>query len=127
MLKESAGAILNSQPVVLDAENLGQMIKSVYDWKCVLIGSRDADYPTFYLGMGRNKNYSYNKISRRWTRVPETLKFDLPAQTLIYAEAVQENGGEGKGMRKCPALHIFDAVFVAGEDWRDYELKERNR
>ena len=32
------------------------------------------------------------------------------------------------GMRKCPALHIIDAVYVAGEDWRvKYDLKERNR
>ena len=31
-------------------------------------------------------------------------------------------------MRKCPALHIIDAVYVAGEDWREkYDLKERNR
>lgn len=99
----------------------------MYDWKCILIGSKDSDYPTFYLGMGRNKNYSYNKTSHKWMRVPDSLKFDLPAQTLIYAEAVQENRGEGKGMRKCPALHIFDAMFVSGEDWQDYDLKERNR
>ena len=32
------------------------------------------------------------------------------------------------GMRKCPALHIIDAVYIAGEDWRvKYDLKERNR
>ena len=31
-------------------------------------------------------------------------------------------------MRKCPALHIIDAVYIAGEDWRvKYDLKERNR
>ena len=61
-------------------------------------------------------------------RVQDNLKFDLPAKTLIYAEAVQEGRGEGKGMRKCPALHIIDAVFVAGEDWRSkYDFKERNR
>ena len=32
------------------------------------------------------------------------------------------------GMRKCPAMHVIDAVYVAGEDWREkYDLKERNR
>ena len=31
-------------------------------------------------------------------------------------------------MRKCPALHVIDAVYVAGEDWQEkYDLKERNR
>ena len=53
-------------------------------------------------------------------------KFDLPAQTLIYAEAVQECRGEARGMRKCPSLHVIDAVYVAGEDWRNHDLKTRN-
>ena len=32
-------------------------------------------------------------------------------------------------MRKCPALHIIDAIIVAGENWHElgYDLKERNR
>ena len=74
--------------------------------------------------LGRSKNYFYNRINNRWQRVNE--KFDLPAQTLIYAEAVQECRGEAKGMRKCPSLHVIDAMYVAGEDWRNHDLKTRN-
>ena len=32
----------------------------------------------------------------------------------------------GKGMRKGPSLHIIDALFIAGEDIRNKELKLRN-
>jgi len=120
--------ILESAGTSLDPINLNTAVKSVFDWKCILMGSVRSEDCTFYLGMGRNKNYSYNKIQHRWQAVPHSFRFDLPAQTLIYAESVQENRGEGKGMRKCPALHIIDAVYIAGEDWRvKYDLKERNR
>ena len=69
--------------------------------------------------------YFVNRTNNRWQRVNEA-KFDLPAQTLIYAEAVQECRGEARGMRKCPSLHVIDAVYVAGEDWRNHDLKTRN-
>jgi len=120
--------IIESAPTLLTPSNLNTSVKSVFDWKCVLLGSLRPEDCTYYLGMGRNKNYFYNKLQRRWAPVPHSCRFDLPAQTLIYAESVQENRGEGKGMRKCPALHVIDAVYVAGEDWREkYDLKERNR
>ena len=32
----------------------------------------------------------------------------------------------GKGMRKGPGLHVLDALFIAGEDVRNFDLKVRN-
>ena len=90
-------SILESTGTLLNPVNLSTTIKSVFDWKCVLVGSPRSEECTFYLGLGRNKNYSYNKVQRRWNPVPYHFRFDLPAQTLIYAESVQENKGEGKG------------------------------
>ena len=90
--------ILESAGTSLDPINLNTAVKSVFDWKCILMGSVRSEDCTFYLGMGRNKNYSYNKIQHRWQAVPHSFRFDLPAQTLIYAESVQENRGEGKGI-----------------------------
>lgn len=129
MLSEPEQSCLKSScATLLDAKSIDKAVKSVFDWKCLLIGSARGEEPTFYMGMGRNKNFYFNKSAQHWLRVPETLKFDLPARTLIFAETVQEGRGEGKGMRKCPALHVIDAVYVAGEDWRNrYDLKERNR
>lgn len=129
MLSDSEQSCLKSSAAtLLNASSIDKEVKSVFDWKCILIGSSRGETPTFYMGMGRNKNFYFNKSAQNWLRVPETLKFDLPARTLIFAEAVQEGRGEGKGMRKCPALHVIDAVYVAGEDWRNrYDLKERNR
>jgi cap1 methyltransferase len=114
-------------PNLLTPENLGTSIQSVFDWKCILTGAPTPVDVTFFLGMGRNKNYQFNLTTSQWVRVQDNLKFDLPAKTLIYAEAVQECRGEGKGMRKCLALHIIDAVYLAGEDLRSkYNLKTRN-
>ena len=87
----------DSSATLLTPVSLNSSVKSVFDWKCMLVGSLRSEECTFYMGMGRNKNYCYNKMAKRWTEVPHSLKFDLPAQTLIYAESVQENRGEGKG------------------------------
>ena len=124
MLGVSSKALLDAVPTLLTPANLESSIKSIFDWKCIPLGGKAQDC-TFYLGLGRSKNYFYNRNSNRWQRVND-MKFDLPAQTLIYAEAVQECRGEAKGMRKCPSLHVIDAVYVAGEDWRNHDLKARN-
>ena len=123
MLGPSSKSVLEAPSTTLTPANLENSIKSILDWKCIPLGGKAQDC-TFYLGLGRSKNYFYNRSSNRWQRVNE--KFDLPAQTLIYAEAVQECRGEAKGMRKCPSLHVIDAVYVAGEDWRNHDLKTRN-
>ena len=69
-----------------------RFFQSIYDWKCVLTGGK----PKFYFGgVGRNRNYWYDQDSQIWKRCPDSLKFDMPSRTLIYAEEVIECRGEG--------------------------------
>ena len=63
-------SIIESSPTLLVPSNLNTAVKSVFDWKCVLLGSLRPEDCTYYLGMGRNKNYFYNKLQRRWAPVP---------------------------------------------------------
>jgi cap1 methyltransferase len=113
-------------PNLLTPENMGICIQSVFDWKCFLTGAPTPVDVTFFLGMGQNKNFQLNLTTSQWVRVNDNIKFDLPAKTLIYAEIVQECHGEGKGMQKLFALHIIEAVYLAGEDLRSiYSLKTR--
>ena len=41
----------------------------------------------FFLGMGRSKAY-FLKAGGQWERTDDKIKFDLPANSLIYAEIV---------------------------------------
>ena len=61
-----SGMTLVKTPISrLTPRNIDEKIKSIYDWKCVLI----AGNPTFFLGMGgRNRNYFYNQESQKWNR-----------------------------------------------------------
>ncbi len=114
---------LNAPATTLDPPNLPKLLPTIYDWKCVLTGAP----PTFFLGMGRSKNYMFDPTRRNWTRVPEELRFDLPPETIVIAEVIDEFRGEGKSMRRGRAVHIIDALIIAGEDLRSkYDLKFRN-
>jgi hypothetical protein len=67
----------------LTSENLATKIKSIFDWKFVLLGSPKgvSVERTFFLGMGRTKVYQYNAAGRTnpWQKTDENLKFELPA------------------------------------------------
>jgi hypothetical protein len=73
---------------VLDGSNFETFLKMPYDWKCVLVGGSSATDRGFFLGMGRSKMY-FMRTGGQWERTDDKIKFDLPANTLIYAEIVQ--------------------------------------
>ena len=103
-MKINDQALLTSQPTCLEPQTLDKVIKSVFDWKCILLGGQC----TFYMGMGRNKNYWFNRMNQRWMRVGDNLKFDLPAKTIVLAEAVQEGRGEGKTRLKAEKKELAE-------------------
>ncbi len=130
--------------------NFGDLVKSVFDWKFVILGASSSNNKgpspigggiglsvgvtggcerTFFLGLGRTKIFQYNGTGRGnpWQKTDEAhLKFELPAGSLIYAEVVQEMRGEFKAMRRVKAVHVIDVLFIGGEDVRMHDFKYRS-
>lgn len=135
---------MENKAVNLSPKNYSEVIKSIYDWKCVLLGSSttsggmnggfdcgDSNQGRgFFLGMGRLKVFRLTPSSRgghHWVRIPQdTLKFELPLGTLIYGEVVEEKRGEARSMRRVTGFHIIDALYLGGEDIRTIDFKTRN-
>ena len=108
----------------MDVATAQETFKSVYDWRCVVLGL-EADHAnqTFYLGTGRNNVFRWDISKSRWQKVMESI--ELARDTLVYAELVQELRGEGRSQKRSYALHIIDAVCLGGVDVSQLHLKER--
>ncbi|KAG1683248.1 PiggyBac transposable element-derived protein 4 [Nymphon striatum] len=59
----------------------------------------------------------------KWKKLEMTL--ELPKDTVLYAEIVNELQGEGRAQKKVKALHILDALFLGGKDIRHLDFVER--
>lgn len=102
-------------------------IKSIYDYYCLVSGTKRADKQNriFVLGLGRSHIYKWDGQSgSKWTKM-EMLNAEIPKNTLFYAELVQELQGEGKGQRRKTALHIIDVLVLGDEDVRKLSYKDR--
>jgi cap1 methyltransferase len=124
ILLNSTGALNSKSRGILDVVTAQETFKSVYDWRCVVLGL-EADHAnqTFYLGMGRNNVFRWEITKSRWQKVMESI--ELARDTLVYAELVQELRGEGRSQKRSYALHIIDAVCLGGVDVSQLHLKER--
>jgi len=120
----------------LVARNYRDQLKTgVYDWKFVLLGSSINEAGAvsmgghgdrgFFYGMGRSKVYRLTPRGS-WERTEDTLRFEMPAGTLVYGEVVREMRGEARSMRRVTAFHIIDALYLGGEDLREMDIKTRN-
>jgi cap1 methyltransferase len=108
----------------MDVASAQETFKSVYDWRCVVLGlEADNANQTFYLGMGRNNVFRWELSKSRWQKVVESI--ELARDTLVYAELVPELRGEGRSQKRSYALHIIDAVCLGGVDVSQLHLKER--
>jgi len=140
-----ASRLLSNQSISQDCDNvirsiddLNKHVKSVYDWRFV-VTSTHPDIPetkesrTFLLSTGRQRVYYLASGSssswRQLSTMPQlpNCKLELPAETLLYVELVWEMKGEGKAQRKTMAVHVIDALFLAGEDIRSKHLTDRSR
>lgn len=111
------------QHEVLSHQKL-RSIQSLYDYRCFVTGSNKRH---FIMGLERGHVYIRNVDSRnQWRKLDEQqIHIELPSETLIEAEIVQEFQGEGKGQRKQNTIHAVDAYYLCGTDVRNYHFNER--
>ena len=130
-LLHSQSSILHQHETVLrdsSYQGLNESIKSVYDWKAVVVGA-PRDHPnerSFILGLGRTKVFMLDQSSGSfWRRLDDSVKFELSPGTLLYGEVVTEYRGEGKSQRKVKSVHIIDGWYLGGEDISSKHFMER--
>ena len=67
----------------LQANSLASKIKSIFDWKFVILGQAEPKERTFFLGMGRKKVYKFDPSRREnpWSLLRSSdphITFELP-------------------------------------------------
>lgn len=115
-------------PDELNIHNLNDKIHSAYDFRFMMLASpKDGRKDrAFYLGLGGSNVYNWDgRGTSVWRRV--STMFELPPDTLVYAEIVQENRGEHKAQRKINTLHLIDGLVLNGKDVRNMHIVDRHR
>jgi len=135
-LLNSTSLLKDEEVVVKNMEDLSKNIKSIYDWRYVVIGTRQnysdsmpvQEIRTFLVSTGRQR-VSFYTHNGRWQTLNtlSNCRIDLPAETILYAEVLWEMKGESKAQKKVMSIHVIDAMFLAGEDVRSHHFNERNR
>ena len=113
----------------LEAASLEHHLRSVYDWRAVVLGVGKEGLGTertFFLGLGRSRVYRLETASGYWRRLEDGLKFELAPNTLLYGEIVKEYRGEGKSQRRVTGVHIMDGFVLGGEDISGLHFMERH-
>ncbi|KAI0211494.1 Cap-specific mRNA (nucleoside-2'-O-)-methyltransferase 1 [Lamellibrachia satsuma] len=111
-----------SEPTLLTFSNMQEKIKSVFDHRCLLTGSEQRH---LLLSLGKTSIYRWDPRSRnKWVKL-EDFRTELPRDTLVEAEIVQELRGENKGQRRVKGLHILDGMFLSGDDITNLHFNER--
>ncbi|XP_046632106.1 cap-specific mRNA (nucleoside-2'-O-)-methyltransferase 1-like isoform X1 [Daphnia pulicaria] len=109
----------------LDMPKFQDAVKSVHDWRCVVLGlEKDNPLQAFFLGLGRNNVFRWDATKCRWLKLVENV--ELARDTLIFGELIQELRGEGRSQKRSTALHVIDAVFLGGVDVSKLHLKDRS-
>ncbi|XP_067226545.1 cap-specific mRNA (nucleoside-2'-O-)-methyltransferase 1 [Chanodichthys erythropterus] len=120
LVKGSDMDSFNSRPTALNSGNLDKL-QHVLDYRCIVGGGEQL----FLLGLGRSQIYTWDgKAPLRWKKL-ENFKLELPRETLLSVEIVQELKGEGKAQRRINAVHILDALVLNGTDVRDQHFNQR--
>ena len=81
----------------------------------------------FLLGLGRSRIFKWDGTPRnrnQWQTL-ENINLELPKDTLIEVEKVEELRGEGKGQRRSVVLHVTDALILGGKDIRTRHYAHR--
>ncbi|KAI2649558.1 Cap-specific mRNA (nucleoside-2'-O-)-methyltransferase 1 [Labeo rohita] len=120
LVKGSDMDSFSSRPTALNSENLDKL-QHVLDYRCIVGGGEQL----FLLGLGRSQIYTWDgKTPLRWKKL-ENFKLELPRETLLSVEIVQELKGEGKAQRRINAVHVLDALVLNGTDVRDQHFNQR--
>ncbi|CAB1340109.1 unnamed protein product [Coregonus sp. 'balchen'] len=111
LMKGSDIELLNSKPTPLSSTTLDK-VHHVLDYRCIVGGGEQL----FLLGLGKSQIYMWDgKHPLRWRKL-ENFKLELPRETLLSVEIVQELKGEGKAQRRINAVHVLDALVLNGTD-----------
>uniref|UniRef100_A0AAR2JC39 Cap-specific mRNA (nucleoside-2'-O-)-methyltransferase 1 n=1 Tax=Pygocentrus nattereri TaxID=42514 RepID=A0AAR2JC39_PYGNA len=110
----------NSRPTPLSSSTLDRL-QHVLDHRCIVGGGEQI----FLLGLGKSQIYTWDgKAPLRWRKL-ENFKMELPRDTLLSVEIVQELKGEGKAQRRINAVHVLDALVLNGTDVREQHFNQR--
>ncbi|KAL7865054.1 hypothetical protein AOLI_G00164740 [Acnodon oligacanthus] len=110
----------NSRPTPLSSSTLDRL-QHVLDHRCIVGGGEQI----FLLGLGKSQIYTWDgKAPLRWRKL-ENFKLELPRDTLLSVEIVQELKGEGKAQRRINAVHVLDALVLNGTDVREQHFNQR--
>uniref|UniRef100_A0A4W5NFU2 Cap-specific mRNA (nucleoside-2'-O-)-methyltransferase 1 n=1 Tax=Hucho hucho TaxID=62062 RepID=A0A4W5NFU2_9TELE len=120
LMKGSDIELLNSKPTPLSSTTLDK-VHHVLDYRCIVGGGEQL----FLLGLGKSQIYTWDgKHPLRWRKL-ENFKLELPRETLLSVEIVQELKGEGKAQRRINAVHVLDALVLNGTDVRVQHFNQR--
>ncbi|XP_028408922.1 cap-specific mRNA (nucleoside-2'-O-)-methyltransferase 1-like [Dendronephthya gigantea] len=110
------------KPKIFTKQHLNEL-KVLGKFKCyVSSGER-----FFLLGLGRSRLFQWDGTPRgrkQW-RGLDQMNLELPKDTLIEVEKVEELRGEGKGQRRSVVIHITDALILGGKDIRTRHYAHR--
>ncbi|XP_075872897.1 cap-specific mRNA (nucleoside-2'-O-)-methyltransferase 1 [Nelusetta ayraudi] len=98
-----------------------EKLRHIFDHRCIVGGGEQI----FLLSLGKSQIYTWDgKMPLRWRKL-ENFKLELPRDTLLSVEVVQELKGEGKAQRRINAVHVMDALILNGTDIRDKHFNQR--
>ncbi|KAF3849873.1 hypothetical protein F7725_019592 [Dissostichus mawsoni] len=98
-----------------------EKLRHILDHRCIVGGGEQI----FLLSLGKSQIYIWEgKLPVRWRKL-EMFKLELPRDTLLSVEIVQELKGEGKAQRRINAVHVMDALILNGTDVRDRHFNQR--
>ena len=98
----------------METKNLKENFKncSIYDFRCILACGE----LVLLVGCGRSNVYEYNlngNQGNKWKKLADW-KIELPVNTIVLAEKVQEYRGVDKGQINLLTIHVIDALFLNG-------------
>ncbi|XP_068199313.1 cap-specific mRNA (nucleoside-2'-O-)-methyltransferase 1 isoform X2 [Antennarius striatus] len=120
LVKNSDVESFHSKLTPLNSSTL-EKLRHILDHRCIVGGGEQV----FLLALGKSQIYTWDgKMPLRWRKL-ENFKLELPRDTLLSVEIVQELKGEGKAQRRINAVHVMDALILNGTDVRDKHFNQR--
>uniref|UniRef100_A0AAY4B6B1 Cap-specific mRNA (nucleoside-2'-O-)-methyltransferase 1 n=1 Tax=Denticeps clupeoides TaxID=299321 RepID=A0AAY4B6B1_9TELE len=108
------------KPTPLNSTSLDKL-QHVLDHRCIVGGGEQL----FLLGLGKSQIYTWDGRMPLRLKKLEGFKLELPRETLLSVEIIQELKGEGKAQRRIGAVHVLDALVLNGTDVRDQHFNMR--
>ncbi|KAM6954069.1 cap-specific mRNA (nucleoside-2'-O-)-methyltransferase 1 [Aplochiton taeniatus] len=120
LIKGSDTESFQAKPTPLSSTTL-EKVHHVLDYRCIVGGGEQL----FLLALGKSQIYTWDgKMPLRWKKL-EAFRLELPRETLLSVEIVQELKGEGKAQRRINAIHVLDALVLNGTDVRVQHFNQR--